>query len=333
MALAVAAMGGANEGGTMETLGGMHMSQLIRRRIDVGLALIFFVAMISLASCTKVEGVAAAKEPVRTFSTPQEAGAALLKAAKSGDQGALLEIFGPNGRDLLFTGDPTIDRNALNDFAAAYEAMNRWRKIEAGGEMLYVGAENFPFPIPLERDAAGQWYFDTASGSDEVLARRIGRNELVAMAALGALANAEQEYFSRLQTGEKVQQYAHNLYSDQGRHNGLYWPVAPGQPESPLGQLGDFAKAPQPFNGYNFRILTKQGPTAKGGARDYIVNGNMTGGFAILAYPAEYQNSGVKSFLLSTDGIIYDKDLGKNTTEIAQAITEYNPGDGWNPVK
>src|SRR5215471_17199777 len=283
----------------------------------------------------------AARDTPRTFASPAEAGEALAQAAKSGDKDALLSIFGPDGKEVLFSGDSVIDQNALNDFAAAYDRMHRWGNIKAGGKILYVGAENFPFPVPLEKNAAGRWYFDTASGEDEILARRIGRDELVAIATLGALANAEEQYFSQAHSGENVKQYARKFVSDAGTQNGLYWPAAPSQPSSPLGQIGDFAKIagytkpgekPQPFSGYHFRILTKQGNTAKGGAEDYIVNGNMTGGFAILAYPDDYRNTGIMSFIVGDDGVVYQKDLGEQTAQAAAAITEYNPGDGWKPV-
>jgi hypothetical protein len=218
--------------------------------------------------------------------------------------------------------------------------MNRWGKTNAGAQMLYVGSENFPFPVPLLQNASGRWYFDSAGGADEILARRIGRSELVAMAAAAALANAQQQYFSGTHAGGEAKQYAQQFASDEGKQNGLYWSDSEGRSQSPLSQMGDFAKGagyanagtPQPFNGYYFRILTKQGDTAKGGAKDYIVNGKMTRGFAILAYPAEYQNSGIMSFLVGTDGIVYEKDLGPNTADTAGALTEYNPGDGWKPV-
>jgi hypothetical protein len=275
-----------------------------------------------------------------TFASPQEAGDALLKAAKSGDQASLLEIFGPSGKESLFSGDAALDQAALKDFAAAYETMHRWGKIQAGGQMLYVGADNYPFPIPLQKNSSGQWYFDTAAGADEILARRVGRNELVAIATLGALANAEQQYFNQKQAGQ-VQEYARKFVSDEGQHNGLYWAASNGQAQSPLGQMGDFARGagfankagtPQPVNGYKFRILAKQGASAKGGDKNYIVNGNMTGGFAILAYPVEYRNTGIMTFLIGTDGVVYQKDLGEMTVESAKGITEYNPGDGWEPV-
>jgi hypothetical protein len=325
-------------------LGEMRMSSLLRDHNHIGriaLGLVFVALIISMASGAKAEGGAAAKEAIRTFASPQAAGDALVKTAKSGDHAALLEIFGPEGKEILFSGNAGLDQAALKDFATAYDTMHRWGEIAAGGEMLYVGAENFPFPIPLEKNASGQWYFNTANGADEILARRIGRNELVAMAALGGLANAEHQYFGENQEGQKVQQYARKFVSDEGQHNGLYWPASEGEAESPLGQMGDFAEgagytnpgeAPRPFSGYNFQILTKQGKSAKGGAKDYVENGNLTGGFAILAYPSEYRNSGIMTFLIGTDGVLYEKDLGEKTSEVAQSITEYDPGEGWHPV-
>ncbi|MGA9586890.1 MAG: DUF2950 family protein, partial [Terracidiphilus sp.] len=243
----------------------------------------------------------------RTFATPAEAGAAFLDAAKSGDQQALLAIFGPDGNDVLFSGDPVKDKNGLQDFVAAYGQMNRWREIKAGGEILYVGADNYPFPIPLVQDSSGQWSFDTAAGKDEILARRIGKGELTAIAACLATASAQQQYFSQTHDGDGVKQYAQKIASDPGKQNGLYWNAAQGQKPSPLGEVGDFAKSigytnagdkPQPFNGYYFRILTKQGEKAPGGAKDYIASGKMTGGFAVLAYPVEYRNSGIMTFVI-----------------------------------
>ncbi|MBV8867194.1 MAG: DUF2950 domain-containing protein [Acidobacteriaceae bacterium] len=294
-----------------------------------------------LAACQKPENAASEKTQKteqRTFASPAEAGATFLEAAKTGDQDALLAIFGPDAKDVLFSGDAVKDKNALQDFVAAYNQMNRWDKIKAGGEILYVGADNYAFPIPLEKNDSGQWYFETAAGKDEILARRIGRDELTAIAACGATADAEQLYFSQTHDGDKVKQYAQKFVSDEGKQNGLYWKVSEGQTPSPLGALGDFAKAagytntadkPQPFDGYYFRILTKQGDKAPGGAKDYIVNGKMTIGFAILAYPAEYRNSGIMTFIVGKDGQVFQKDLGEKTSDIAAAMTEYNPGDGW----
>jgi hypothetical protein len=275
-----------------------------------------------------------------TFATPDEAGAALLAAAQSGDSAALLAIFGPDGKAVVLSGDPVKDKGVLQDFVAAYNQMHRWREIKVGGEMLSVGADNFVFPIPLGKTEAGRWQFDTAAGKDEILARRIGHDELIAIAACAALADAESQYFKQPRNGERVRQYAQRLVSDEGQHNGLYWPAAAGEPPSPLEEARDFAKAagyssagtaPQPFDGYFFRILTKQGSGAKGGARDYIADGKMTGGFAVLAYPAAYRDSGIMTFMVGTDGVVYQKDLGETTLATAQTLTEYDPA-GWNPA-
>ncbi len=281
------------------------------------------------------------KAEQKTFASPTEAGAAFLEAAKSGDQVALLAIFGPDAQGVLFSGDAVKDKDALQDFVAAYNQMHRWREIKVGGQMLYTGADNYSFPIPLGEKSSGQWVFDTAAGKDEILARRVGKDELTAIAACNAVADAEQRYFSQVRNGDTVRQYAQKFISDDGKQNGLYWPVAAGLPPSPLEDVRDFAKSvgytnagdkPQPFDGYYFRFLTKQGDKAKGGAKDYLVNGKLTGGFAILAYPADYRNSGIMTFIVGKDGVVYQKDLGEKTADVASALTEYNLGDGWNPA-
>jgi hypothetical protein len=295
-----------------------------------------FGLIVSLTSCKKPEEP---KPAQRTFASPAEAGAALLDAAKSGDEGAFAAIFGPDGNNVLLSGDVVKDKNARQDFVAAFGQMNRWREIKVGGEMLYVGADNHAFPIPLGRNASGQWSFDTAAGKDEILARRIGKGELTAIAACAATADAEHQYFSQTHDGDNAKQYAQRFVSDEGKQNGLYWKVPEGQAPSPLGAVVDFARAvgytnagekPQPFNGYYFRILSKQGDQARGGAMDYITNGKMTGGFAVLAYPAEYRNSGIMTFIVGKEGAVYQKDLGEKTTDVAAAMAQYNPGDGWS---
>jgi len=296
--------------------------------------------MLLLAACEKSEKKAAAEGGQQTFASPEDAGAAFLAAAKSGDQAKLLAIFGRDGKELLFTGDSVKDQDNLKDFVSSYDEMHRWGDLKAGGQVLYTGADNYPFPIPLAQNSSGQWIFDTAAGKDEILARRIGKDELTAIAACGAAATAENQYFGQTHDGNRVKQYAQKFVSDDGQQNGLYWPVPDGQPVSPLGDVRDFAKAlgytnagnaPQPFNGYYFRILTRQGSGAKGGAKDYVVDGKMTRGFAILAYPVQYRNSGIMTFIVAKDGVVYQKDLG-DTTSDAAAMTEYNPGDGWTPA-
>ncbi|MGC2705066.1 MAG: DUF2950 domain-containing protein [Candidatus Acidiferrales bacterium] len=318
------------------------MSQLIRnnrlRTPGVWVMVALLVTVTLLTSCNKSEN---AKPAQTTFASPADAGVAFVAAAKSGDHGALLAIFGQDSKEVLFSGDPVKDKDYLQDFVAAYDQMNRWRAIKAGGEMLYVGADNYPFPIPLGQNPSGQWYFDTAAGKDEILARRIGKDELTAIAACSAIADAQLQYFSRTHDDDTKKQYAQKFISDEGKQNGLYWPVSAGQPPSPFEDVRDFAKAagytnegekPQPFNGYYFRFLNKQGDKAKGGAKDYVVNGKMTGGFAVVAYPAEYRNSGIMTFIVGKDGIVYQKDLGEQSADVTRAITEYNPGDGWVPA-
>jgi hypothetical protein len=312
---------------------------LSRAGMFAGIALLFAAA----PSCSRSQKPAAEKIATapKTFASPDEAGAALVQAYKSGDRASLIAIFGPDAEEVLFSGDPVKDQDARQNFSAAFAAMHRWVPIKAGGEVLVVGEDNHPFAIPLGQNSSGQWYFDTAAGKDEILARRIGRGELTAIEACGALAEAEHDYFNTPHDGDPVKQYAKQLVSDPGKQNGLYWPASDGQSASPLENLGDLAKAlgyanagdkPQPFNGYYYRIITKQGDGAPGGAKEYIVNGKMTGGFAILAYPAEYRNSGIMTFIVGTDGVVYQKDLGEKTPEAATAITEYNPRDGWTPA-
>jgi len=296
--------------------------------------------MTVLTTCNKLQK--SASEPTqKTFASPADAGSAFREAATSGDQNALLAIFGPDSKGVLFSGDAIKDKDYLQYFVTAYDQMHRWREIKAGGEFLYIGADNYSFPIPLGQNPAGRWYFDTAAGKDEILARRIGKDELTAMAACSAIADAEQQYFTQTHEGDTAKQYAQKFISDEGKQNGLYWPVSEGQPTSPFEDVRDFAKAagytnagekPQPFNGYYFRFITKQGDEAKGGAKDYIVNGKMTGGFAVVAYPAAYRDSGIMTFIIGTDGTVYQKDLGEQTTDVAASMAEYNPGDGWKPA-
>jgi hypothetical protein len=214
--------------------------------------------------------------------------------------------------------------------------MNRWRKLSDDREMLLVGADNQAFPIPLRKNAGGQWYFDAAAGRDEILARRIGQNEITAIGAVAAVVDAQAQYFSQ------KHEFAQKFISDTGRQNGLYWQSAPGMPRSPLGPLVAYATSEgykvrsghqQPFNGYYFVMLDKQGTGAPRGAKDYVANGKMTGGFAIIAYPAEYGNSGIMTFIVNQDAVTLQKDLGKTTDQVASAITEFNPDQSWTVVE
>jgi hypothetical protein len=320
--------------------GGRNMSHEVRpTRLIIFAGCLALLAVLS--ACNEANKSASPTPAQKTFASPEDAGTALLNALKSGDPQALTAIFGADAKEVFSSGDAVKDKDAMQDFVAAYDQMHRWREIKVGGEMLYVGADNFVFPIPLGKNSAGQWQFDTAAGKDEILARRIGKDELTAITACTALAQAQNEYFSQPRDGVQAKQYAQRLISTPGKEDGLYWPVSSGQPPSPLEDVRDFAKAagytnagekPQPFDGYYFKIITRQGNDAKGGAKDYIVNGQMTGGFAILAYPADYRDSGIMTFIVGKDGIVYQKDLGPQTTQQAEAITEYNPNSEWKPA-
>ena len=293
-------------------------------------------------SCNKPEKPAETQTQAgpKTFVTPDDAAKAVVDAAKSDNQEAMLAIFGSGSKDLIYSGDAAEDKASFAGFASDYDAMHRWRKLEDGGEVLITGTDNKTFPIPLKKNSSGQWYFDAAAGRQEILARRIGRNEMAAIDVCGAIADAQKQYFATPQEGTK--QYAQKFISDEGKENGLYWPSPEGQPRSPLGPLVAFATsegfqvkpgAHEPFHGYYFQMLDKQGPDAKGGAKNYVVNGKMTGGFGVLAYPAQYDDSGIMTFLINQNGVVYEKDFGKTTEETAKAITEFNPDKTWKTVE
>jgi hypothetical protein len=273
-----------------------------------------------------------------TFATPAEAGEALQTASRAHDESSLGKVLGEGSAAILSSGDPAEDKAAIDAFTKKYDRMNRWVTLTDGSEILYVGADNYPFPIPLAKDSSDKWYFDTAAGEDEILARRIGRNELLAIGASRAMAKAQEVYFKTSSEGHPGRQYAQRIVSSTGAKDGLYWNSAKGDALSPLSRLSGFpenvtAGEPQIFDGYSFRILTAQGSAAKGGSRSYVADGRMTGGFAVMASPAKYADSGIMTFILNRDGVVYQKDLGKKTAEVAASIKEYNPTDGWTRVE
>jgi hypothetical protein len=302
----------------------------------------FIGVAVLMASLVLFTGIACAQEPgQKTFANPQDAGKALYDAGKSADKAAIEAVLGASSTSVISSGDEVQDKNNLDFFTQHYEQMNRWAKEINGEQTLIIGAENWPFPVPLKKDAAGAWYFDTPAGAKEILFRRIGKNELAAIRVCDALADAQSEYFSQTHDGDPVKQYAQKVISDPGKQNGLYWKVAEGEPESPIGPLVAYATGqgyggqhdtPQPFHGYFYRILTAQGANVKGGAKSYIVDGKMTGGFAFVAYPAEYRNSGVMTFVVGQDGTVYEKDLGPQTADLAKQMKAYNPDKTWKPV-
>ena len=296
--------------------------------------------LLSLSACSKQVQPAAEQAAPKTFASPEEAGKALGDAAKSQSQDTVLAILGPGSADVVTSGNSAEDKASLAGFAQAYQVMNRWRKLGDSSDVLLVGADNQAFPIPLMKNASGQWYFDVPAGKKELLARRIGRNEIAAIYICGALAQSQVQYFSQKHGG--IKQYAQKLISDAGQQNGLYWESAQGAPRSPLGPLVAYASeegitinpgAAQPYYGYYFRRLENQGPDAKGGAKPYVVDGKMTGGFAYVAYPAKYGDTGIKTFIINQNQVVLEKDLGKDTAAMAKAMTGFNPDNTWTELK
>ena len=283
----------------------------------------------------------AQQQDQRTFHSAEEASLALFTASQQENERALLDILGPAGKEVISSGDPEEDMNDRVGFVVSYKQMHRLGKETEGTMVLYVGAENWPFPIPLV-NKNGVWFFDTDAGKEEILLRRIGKNELAAIDACQQLVNAEQEYYKKPFNGQP--HYTERFVSDKGKHNGLYKADTPDEFDSPIDPLiasagqenrnstGAATDNPIPFNGYYFRILTRQGENAPGGGKSYIVDGKMIGGFAFVAYPAEYRSSGVVTFIVNQSGVVYEKDLGPDTTELATAITSYNPDSTWSRV-
>ena len=279
----------------------------------------------------------------RTFATPEDAVKALVDTVKTGNIDQLLAIFGPDGRDLAASSDPTTAR--LNRQVFAVAAKEQWHLEDAtsGGKTLVIGNEEWPFPVPLVKGTDG-WRFDTAAGKEEVLARRIGANELEAIATSRAYVTAQQRYAQQGHDGKPAGVHATKLKSDPGKENGLYWPTARGQKRSPFGDVVAQAavegrpldaERPQPtgFHGYYFKILTGQGTAASGGARSYVVKGDMSGGFALVAWPAQYDATGIMTFIVNQDGTVRERDLGPQTDAMARKMTVYNPDASWKQVQ
>jgi hypothetical protein len=278
----------------------------------------------------------------RTFASPEEAVKTLVEALKANDMKALEAIFGPGSRDLIWSGDPVADQSRRERFVSLYEQKYRL-EITGDKAVLNLGNEDWPFAIPIVKKE-GLWYFDTKQGKEEILARRIGQDELGAIQVCLAYVDGQREYVLKDRDANGLLEYAQKFRSDPGKKNGLYWEVKAGEAQSPLGPLfaaaqekGYSSKAaggkPIPYYGYYYRILKGQGKDAPGGAYDYVVRGKMIGGFALVAYPAKYASSGVMTFIVNQDGVVYQKDLGKNTEKTALAMKLFNPDSTWKKVK
>lgn len=273
---------------------------------------------------------------MKTFSSPQEAAEALYAAARNHDEDGMLVILGHDAKDVVVWTDDPADRDADFDlFVEKYGQMHRLVNEPDNETTLYVGAENWPLPIPLVQKN-GAWYFDSSLGRREILFRRIGENELETVDILHALVDAENEYDSQIADSSGAHEYASRFNSGEGQRDGLYWPGAKNPDESPIGPYlaqASFNRSDRkPMHGYYFRILNEQGPKAPGGARKYVVDGKMTGGFAFVAFPAEYRSSGVMTFIVGQDSVVYEKDLGPMTAQLAKTMTAFNPDSTWTKV-
>lgn len=277
----------------------------------------------------------------KSFASAEEAAKAAVAAARNNDVKELSAIFGAPAKEILFSADAVADKQRRERFLAAYDQKNRLAT-EKDSTILIVGNQEWPFPIPLVKKS-NTWIFDSEKGKQEILNRRIGENELFTIQACLAVVDAQREYAIKDRNRDGLLEYAQKFISDSGKKNGLYWNAKQGEPQSPLGPImvqarsegyqGKPSGSPSPFHGYYYRILTAQGKDAPGGAYSYLWRGKMIGGFALVAYPAEYGNSGVMSFIVNHDGKVFQKDLGKNTAAVAKGMTVYNPDKTWTEVQ
>jgi Protein of unknown function (DUF2950) len=300
--------------------------------------LLCLAALLIISGCSEQQDGQSTASSL-TFATPEEAVTALATAAEKHDVAELGKLFGPETADLLSSGDEVEDRAAREGFLKRFKERH---DLVSGGPndlMLQVGEDEWPLPIPLVKEN-GRWHFDGAAGVDKIVRQRIGGNELHTIDVMHGYVAAQEEYASKGHDGAAKGIYAQRLRSDPGKQNGLYWEVAPGEPESPAGPLlaqagaeGYGGKGAQaPYHGYIYRSLRSQGEAANGGARDYIVNGKLTKGFALIAYPADYGASGIMTFMVSQDGLVWQKDLGEDTATAAAAIEKFNPDSTWTPI-
>jgi hypothetical protein len=319
-------------------------SKKITRSLGKGFTALFLISLASaLVWSATASGATQPKSIQKTFTSPEEAVSALLNAVKADDKKELSAILGPEGKQLISSGDEVADKNTRNRFIQLYDEKNVVAGQGDNKAVLDVGNDAWPFPIPIVKSGAN-WRFDTEAGKQEILNRRIGINELSTIQTCLAYVDAQREYASKDRTGVGLFEYAQKLISDPGKKNGLYWETGAGEEESPMGILVANAKKegylrknpgdkPSPYHGYYYKILTAQGKDAPGGAYDYIVKGRMIGGFALVAYPAEYGSSGIMTFIVSHGAEVYQKDLGKQTTKIAQAMKTFDPDKTWQKVE
>ncbi len=316
------------------------ISGICNQVFSVRRAIGFFVAAVFFASLVPGVGAGETAE-TKGFATPEEGVKAFVAALEKRSGSESSSIFGPDATELMFSGDPVSDENRLEKFLGEFEKKHGLVP-EGTGMVLVVGEKDWPFPIPLAK-RGDLWFFDTEAGMDEILDRRIGENELSTIQTMLAIVDAQREYSMEDRDGDGIREYAEKFRSDPGLKNGLYWETKGGESPSPLGELVADARAegyalrepntePVPYHGYCFRMLKEQGDLASGGAFDYIVAGDMIGGFAVVAFPATYGNSGVMTFVANHDGIVFQADLGEETEKIAREMTVFDPGEAWAKV-
>jgi Protein of unknown function (DUF2950) len=291
------------------------------------------------ALCVLLATAQASATDPKTFPTPEAAAQALIAAAKSGDQQAILEVLGSDAKDIISTGDEVQDKEAGAKFLASVQQKMHLEQTDDGAEVMNIGTDDWPFPIPIVKQG-DVWAFDTAAGKQELLDRRVGANELETIDVCRSFVAAQRAYASQIQDNSGLIKYARKLISSPGKHDGLYWPPEDGKPLSPMGPLvadavqeGYGGKKGSPYHGYFYRLLAAQGKNAPGGAYSYIINGNMVAGFALVAYPAQYGSSGVMTFIVNQNGVVYQKDLGLKTTALAQAMTTFDPNSTWQKAE
>jgi len=296
------------------------------------------VGIIAALCVLLATGPASATDP-KTFPTPEAAAQALVAASKSGDQQAVLEVLGSDAKDIISTGDEVQDKEAAAKFLASAQQKMHLEQTDDGAEIMNIGADDWPFPIPIVKQG-DVWAFDTAAGKQEMLDRRVGANELETIDVCRSFVDAQRAYSSQIQDNSGLVKYARQLISSPGKHDGLYWPPEEGKPLSPMGPLvadavqeGYGGKKGSPYHGYFYRLLTAQSKNAPGGAYSYVINGNMVAGFALVAYPAQYGSSGVMTFIVNQNGVVYQKDLGLKTTAIAQKMTTFDPNSTWEKAE
>jgi hypothetical protein len=336
----------------------MHLFEKNRERPRVfllGLAIGLMASLITVWFC---EGVSARigafssatiwpseahKKNQGTYKTPEDAVDALVEALSTNDEKKLLAVFGPESKTLISSGDEVADKAGRERFLQAYQEKNQIEKVGGKKAVLEVGNEAWPFPIPIVKESGGEWRFDTRRGKQELLNRRIGNNEISTIQVCLAYVDAQREYASKDRNGDGVLEYAQKFLSEPGKTDGLYWEAGEGEEQSPLGPLiGEAQKQgykkkqgnePSPYHGYLYKILKAQGRNAPRGAYNYVIDGRMVGGFAMVAYPARYGSSGIKTFIVSQDGVVYEKDLGNKTLSIAQAMMTFDPDKSWRRVE